>query len=415
MSRRAVIVMGAPVLLGSSVAGLTQYLYQVVGARVLGSDAFAPVAVLWTLQYLLFAVFYFPLEMLIARTVLRDGGASVRPQLAGAGLYVGLTAAVAGSASWAFSDVLFRGEDVLVGVVVLSAVTYGSYCIVRGCLSGLGRHTEYAWLTGGESSLRLILALAIALVGATTVSFAITVPAGAALLLLVGLARSRHRWSRTLPLGADGARFVAGGVAAGLGAQALLAGGPLLLPTMGASSREISVAFMTLMVVRAPLVIGFSGLLSRLQPVFEAQAATGALLRRLTSWMLKTIFAIVLVSAAALATGPAAMQAIFGVAYRPTAHFFGLCTAAALLALANLLLNQMLVAHDRENRLAAPWVVATLAAVVLAITLPLNPLTALGCAFLAGELVAAACLLVTLQGAGGRTPAQQRLADEPYC
>ena len=54
------------VLVGAMVSGLATYGYQVLGVRALGEEAYAPVSVLWTVQYLAFAILLFPFEAFIA-------------------------------------------------------------------------------------------------------------------------------------------------------------------------------------------------------------------------------------------------------------------------------------------------------------------------------------------------------------
>lgn len=393
--RRVALGAGLPVLLGSATAGVTQYAFQVLAARALGSEEFSAVAVIWTIQYLLFAVWFFPLETLVARSTLR-GEEHAGPGVRLPTLYVLLVAGAAGAVSWVFRVELFGGSAVYAAVVCASALTSGAYCAVRGWLSGSARYVDYAWLTGGESTVRLALAAGVVLVGATATTFAWTVPAGAALLLLIVVmprCRPHRRRSRS---GSGSARFLVSGIAAGAGAQALLAGGPLLLPAMGATREETSVAFVTLMVLRAPLVVGFSGLLARVLPSLETRARAGdlaAVLLRATCWLVPAFAASGLLAAVA---GPWAVGVVFGQDFRPPSAFIGLATSASLLALANLFLDQAVVALDRERRLAIPWGAAVIVAGLAAHLLPGDPIQVLGLAFLGGEVTAAVGLLIVV-------------------
>ena len=38
------------VVLGAGFAGIATYLFQIVGTRALGTEAYAPISVLWTIQ-----------------------------------------------------------------------------------------------------------------------------------------------------------------------------------------------------------------------------------------------------------------------------------------------------------------------------------------------------------------------------
>src|SRR4026209_410184 len=63
-------------LIGSLPAGVLAYVFQVIGGRVLGSEAFAPIATLWTLQYVVMAILLFAIEQYEGRAVGAAGGAA---------------------------------------------------------------------------------------------------------------------------------------------------------------------------------------------------------------------------------------------------------------------------------------------------------------------------------------------------
>ena len=55
------------VLVGSGLSGLGAYGFQVLGTQALGAEGYAPVGVLWTLQFLLFSVVLYPVETWVTR------------------------------------------------------------------------------------------------------------------------------------------------------------------------------------------------------------------------------------------------------------------------------------------------------------------------------------------------------------
>jgi hypothetical protein len=64
------------VLAGSAFAAVGAYVFQLLGARMLGPTAFAPLSVLWTIQVLLLAVALVPLEQFVTRRLELTGGHS---------------------------------------------------------------------------------------------------------------------------------------------------------------------------------------------------------------------------------------------------------------------------------------------------------------------------------------------------
>src|SRR5690606_29991495 len=54
-------------VVGSLIAGVGAYAFQVVTARGLGEVGYAPISVLWTIQYLLLAVVLYSMESYVTR------------------------------------------------------------------------------------------------------------------------------------------------------------------------------------------------------------------------------------------------------------------------------------------------------------------------------------------------------------
>jgi O-antigen/teichoic acid export membrane protein len=403
-------------IVGSGLSGVAGYVFQVVATRALGEEAYAPVGVLWTLQYLIFSVLLYPAETYVTRVRLAAEGAgstSASAAVRAVLVFAAACAAVLALGAFLAGDAIFSGARELSGVVALIALAYGGYVAVRGLLAGAGDYIRYALATGAESVLRLLfVVLVVATVGATTNRVAYTLPAGAVLAPLLALAWRSRRPSgpAALPQSVglvdvaasqrSGARrFLTATVLANAAGQTLLAGGPLAAVPLGATTAEISTCFVTVTLVRAPLVFGFGGLLARVMPPLTRRAQSGdwQAVRRVGVAMLP-----VSVATAALAgllssvLGPVLVSTFFGSGFRPARVFIGLTAAAAVLATANLLSNQMLVARGSEQRLVVPWLSALLAAVLVLLVPGLAPLTAVGLAFAAGELVAALALAVAL-------------------
>jgi O-antigen/teichoic acid export membrane protein len=402
-------------VLGSAVGGLGAYLFQVVGTRVLGEEAFAPIGVLWTIQYLLVSVVLYAVETYVTRqTTLRARGeAAAVPTAALALLLAGIAAAV-GGATWALRDRLLGGLDDLALVAAGIVLAYGLLAVVRGRFAGTARFQSYGLVTGGESTIRLLFALGVTAIGATTREFAWLMPAGAALAALWVLAPAPNRTPderdavvADLPQARIG-RFLALTTTANAAAQTLLAGGPLVLPFLGAGPAEVSVFFITVTAARVPMVFAFGGILSRLLPTFTRMAANGdrqGLRRAGLGIGAGGTLVAVLAGGAAAAVGSPLVAAFFGAGFAPPWWLVAAAAAAVMLAASSLLLNQVLIGARAEHLVVAPWLVGLGVGLAVVGGIDTSASARVAAGLLAGEAVALVGLLggvlrVTGRGSG---------------
>lgn len=382
------------ILVGSVVGGGCAYLFQVIGARGLGQDAFAPIGVLWTIQYLILSIPMLSLEAWVTRETGRGSalGAGLRAAA------VSMVALAAGllAVGVVFADPLFDGFTDFGAVAGLLVLAFGVFVIARGDLAGNERFRAYGLATGGESFLRLLLLIAVLATVGTTRSVAWILPVGPTVVALVWIAaRRRPAETRTaphpdpaegVPVGAlsrthsaeettadDPARsggFLAATTVSNAAAQVLLAGGPLFLVPLGAGAVEFSIFFVTITAARLPLVFAIGGLLSRLLPpltrVVDREDAHA--LRRLTALaVIGTAGGAVIAAGAAALLGPAVIAFFFGEGFRPERYFVTLTAASAVLATGNLALNQVMIALRAERHLPAPWLAGLAAAIVVTV------------------------------------------------
>ncbi|MFP4636763.1 MAG: hypothetical protein ACLFRD_12950, partial [Nitriliruptoraceae bacterium] len=179
---------------GSAANGLGALLFQIVGTRVLGADGYAPVGVLWTLQYLWLSVAVTAVEAYVARLVTVHGHDAARLRrflrllrrwLLGAAVLV----AVVGVAA---AGPLFSGYRQLGIALALLVVGYGWYGVVRGRAAGMDRFRAYSLATAGESLLRLVAAVVVLAIAASTPALGWVFPLGP--LVVAGWA-----WLRSQP------------------------------------------------------------------------------------------------------------------------------------------------------------------------------------------------------------------------
>jgi O-antigen/teichoic acid export membrane protein len=397
----------AAVVAGSAASGIAAYAFQVVGLRALGTEAYAPISVLWTIQYLVLATALFPVEAYVTRAVTTSGagaGPLGRPLRVIAG-WVTATAVLLGAGTALAADALYQGRSGLAVVLAVVVASAGGFVVARGVLAGSGRFAAYAGVTATESLGRLAALVAVVVVGASTAGVAWSLPAGSTLAVGWWLLLGRRRAPRTepspgeAPLGGTAGSFLATVVVANAAAQTLLAAGPLVLIPLGAGPAEISIFFVTVTAARVPLVFAFGGLLSRSLPPLTRMARAGddAGLRRIA--LLGAAGALALAGAGALAgsaVGPDVVALLFGAASRPDAPFVALTAAGVVLATASLLLNQVLIARGSERRLPAPWLVGLAAAVPVVLLVDGTATIRVSAGFVVGEVVALAGVVAAI-------------------
>ncbi|MGH8907803.1 MAG: lipopolysaccharide biosynthesis protein [Egibacteraceae bacterium] len=405
-SQRARTPGTAAVLAGSMASGVGAYLFQVVGTRTLGDEGYAPISVLWTIQYLVLTIALLSVEAYVTRAVTlhASDAAALRRGVKGLAIWtVGVSAALC-AATWKWAEALFHGDGsgefaVIAGLIVLS---FGAYVIIRGWLAGSYRFAQYGMATGIESMGRVALVLPIALFAPSPELIAWTLPLGPFLVVLWWWLAVHNRpfagprRPPSLPeadAGENGStsRYLAATTIANVASQTLLAAGPLVLLPLGASAAETSVFFVTSTAARAPLVFAIGGVLSRVLPPLTRVARAGeyARLRRIALWTVVTGATLAALAAVVASwIGPTVIALLFGGDFRPDRWFIALTAAGVVGATAALGLNQILIAMSAESRLIGPWTSALLAGALTIAVTGGSPTMRVVTAFVVGEAVA---------------------------
>lgn len=390
------------IVLGSLVAGVGAYIFQFLGGRSLGEDAFAPIAALLTAHFLAFVIILLPIEQFVIRRITLGHRGWVVPIRAVA-LAVS-TAIVAALVVWASADTYFDGDASFVWFVIATVGFHFFFVVGRGHLAGYRRFRSYGYASGAASMLRLVIAIAVVLIGPTVTGFAWAQVLGPLVIFFWRPLRSPQRrttGSRGVladehveAVGEEG--LLSGLVLSSAASQALLLAGPLVAGALGATPAQFSVIYATLLLARAPLTFGYN-LIARILPPFTEMAARGER-RELRSWARGMG-----VAGAALAgvgagfgalIGPPMVAIAFGEGFRPPTAVAALAAGGVVLASAGLFIGQILVARGRAVRLAVAWIVAV-AAAIGALAAPISdPVFRVAVAFVVGEGFALASLVV---------------------
>jgi len=374
-------------LVGTAIAAVAAYLFQLIAGRALGPTEFAPITVLWTIQFLVFTTVFVPMEQLTIRRLSATHSAAapwplflsiIASAIAGSLLFTSLTL-----------DRLFEGEAAYLPIVVVLIAGYGGFALGRGYLAGHERYREYGLSTFAESVLRLALAIALLAMGIKALGLAWSLVAGSFVVWLWRPLRDeslrRNGAERERTGGALATFIVANG-----SSQTVLAAGPLVVGALGAPAADVSVFFETFLLFRAPLTVAYN-LVSRVLPPFTRLVDDGEriVLRR---WALR-LGALASVGAIAgyavgYAIGPSLVAALLGDEFRPTATLAALAAAGTAVATVALFAQQMLIALKATGRLAIVWLAGLAVAMAVLAVGAETEVIRVGRAFMIGEIVA---------------------------
>ncbi len=381
-------------MLGSVANGLAAYAFVAVGARSYGADAFAPVSVLWTFWAVTVALFTFPVQHWVIRTVeVEASESSVRRELPALILASILASLLLGGVAALWRDQLF-GSTSWVWPVLVLVVGVGGMVVgyLRGVLAGRRRFVAAGIATGLENMVRFAVGVAIVAIGASVGWFAAALAAGPSIILL---------WPSVMRLDTDAeprehrlVEFI-GGLGGGvLLSQIALNAGPAVLAAAGGSPGSVTAFFATLAVFRAPYLLAL-GLATRLTGPLTALVVAGDE-TRLRSLNRRFLVATGVTTVAALGVGatvgPAVVDLIFGKGVAPSSWVTGLIALGSALALAGLAAVLMLLVQGATIAILWSWTGGIAVGVVTLLAWPADPSPRVAIAFVVTEAAALAAM-----------------------
>ncbi len=377
---------------GAIISAVGSYLFQLIGGRALGDVEFAPIAILWTLQFLGFTILFTPVEQLIIRRLVLSGGdmEAVRSVRATIALVIaGAAAAVAVYVGVTLDD--FQDDTTFVLIAVLLFISLGTYAVGRGILAGRRQFRAYGLAVTAEAVSRIIFAVAMLFLLDSAVGLGWALAAAPMAFLLAW----RFRTPEAATLGradeTSAHRFLGGLLVMTTASQTILAAGTLVVAGLGAPKSAVSVFHVTFTLFRGPLTASYN-VLARLLPGFTDRASRGEDRVLVASTLQIAGVGLVLAALGALAgaaVGPSVVSLMFGSEFRPDPELAGLAAGGVVLAGAALFISQILVARGTTNVLALAWAFAlVVAAVVVAAGATLSPSNRVAIGFVAGEATA---------------------------
>ena len=390
-------------LIGSLVAGLLAYVFQVTGGRALGSEAFAPIANLWTLQYVIMAILLFAIEQYEVRTVAAAGG-DVRALHGAWPVLWAIVIAVALGATallFVFADRLLGGETDLALVGGAWVISAGAFGMVRGMYGGRANYRMSGIATAVDWIARISLTALVVVAFASTRNLAWTLPLGAVPFLIWWWLRGRASGAAHTTAAPERSRpgsYLAGLSFANGSLQLLLGVGPLVVVALGESPTAVSAFFVTAALSRAPFLIGIGFVPRVLTPLTRmAEAGDYARVRGMASLVVAGTVALAAVTGvAAYFIGPPVVSVLYGHEFTIPALATAAAASAVIVALGALGLNQVVLAEGRPLALVPAWTLGVIAAAVTVVLLPMDALPRVAMAMLVGQLVAVVSLAVVV-------------------
>jgi O-antigen/teichoic acid export membrane protein len=163
-----------PVGVALLIAGVATYAFFKVGNVAVGGDeAFAPIASMWFATFALAPGFFLPLEQELGRALSYRRAATegarpvVRKVLSLGGMLVAIVTLAILAISPLLANSYFGGDWFMVVALIAAFAAYAPAHLARGVCSGSGRFREYAIILGSDGVVRIVLCVALAVIGVT--------------------------------------------------------------------------------------------------------------------------------------------------------------------------------------------------------------------------------------------------------
>jgi O-antigen/teichoic acid export membrane protein len=376
------------IVVATAVGALEVLAFQALASRSLGTDAFAPIAVLWTLTFLVYTVLQLPAEQHLTRAlVVTRRGSDIdrvrRDMLAAFGL-----AFVIGVGFVLITlDRFFEGDGRFVVVAAGIMVSRSIMATARGTVAGHRRFAAYGATIALEGGALVLGGIAAAMLGASALGFTV-VMALAPFASLAARPFSPVEGTAELPeMDAQPGSFLAWLIVATAASQLIIAGGPIAVSFIGGTAAAVSIFFTSFARLRGPGTSAYN-LVARVLPDFTA-LAHGDDPRALWAWGPRiTVAAAGVAVLGALGSGlllRPLIEVVYGADFVPPRLAAILGGLGVGLGLGALFATQIYSATAKGRILAAGWLVGLLASVLVLVLSSLDPIDRTALAFAVGE------------------------------
>ncbi len=373
--------------IGSVANGAFAYAYTVVGLRAYGPEAFAPIALVWSMWALAVAATTFPIQHWVNWRGESDGGLgrvrATMPALAG---YVAAAAAITAGLLWSSIPALRTDPTwiALAAVLVVGSATLGWG---RGMLAAQGEYRSVAMIIAGENLVRFVAAAIVVMAGGGIVAFGWTLAIGPLILLPV------YRRLRISDRGEPAPFLVAlGGLTvAVVVAQGFVQLGPVATEWLDGTDEQISAVFATFALLRAPVLVALGAVTRLTTPLTAAEerpnpAQLGRLLRTVT---MAAVGGGAVAYAVGVTVGPDIVRFLFGDGTAIGDVATGATALGMWLAVIALVLLVLHIASSSTPQALVIWGGAGVLAIVVALAAD-DPVAGVTSGFVVGEVAAVA-------------------------
>lgn len=396
-------------------AAIAVLAFQATGTRTLGADGFAPIAVLWTLMFLLHTVLLMPAEQHLTRalavTRAPDQLRAIRRDM----LVASLGAIVIGIVFvYSTIDRFFAGSMLYVIFIAAIVVARTVMVTARGLLAGSRRYVGYGVSIGLESMSLVTGGIVVAVLDGTAAMFALVMVISP--LATLASRPFRRVEIKAIPpdLDAQPPSFLAWLILATAASQLIIAGGPIAVGFVGGSAAAVSVFFTSFALLRGPLTSAYN-LVARVLPDFTVLAHSTDP-GRLWVWANRIVVGGgvfgVLGGVGAGVLLPTIVEIVYGSEFAPPVAAAALGGVGVGLGLGALFATQLYSAAALGRRLAVGWLVSLVAAFAVLLVVDLEPLVLVALAIAVGESVGLVMLGVVLRPQYG-APETEALEQVP--
>jgi O-antigen/teichoic acid export membrane protein len=376
------------IVLATAVSAIAVLVFQAVASRTLGTDGFVPIAVIWTVMFLLYTVLQLPAEQHLTRALVvtrdRDDLRHVYKAMFGA---FGLALVVGVGFTWVTIDRFFDGDVVFVLLTAAIVIARSIMSTARGSLAGHRRFASYGATIAFEAGALLVGGIAAMAMDGSAAAFALVmVLAPLATLLTKPFAPIEGHGDRP-NIEPQRASFLAWLILATAASQAIIAGGPIAVSFIGGGAAAVSIFFVSFALLRGPITSAYN-LVARVLPDFTELAHSDNP-HRLWKWgprlvVFGAVVAVIGAVGAGLFLRPL-VGAIYGDAFRPPQAAAILGGASIGIGLGALFATQMYTAAAKGPRLAVGWLIALVASLSFLAFSTIEPITRTAAAFGIGE------------------------------
>lgn len=377
---------------GSLIGAVGAYIFQVYGGRSLGTDAFAPVGLLWTTFFILATILLVPVEQYVTREV-ASGRRAIPHDFKPTGVMAAIGGLLGGGYVWLTLEDFANDPQYIVHIVLLM-VGYALLFMGKGVLAGRRRFSDVGWVLIVETVARLAAGVIAIQLFATATSLGWAMVIGG--FAVLGLRWWRRDLGESRAPAAPARGFLAGYVGGTASSQVLLAGAPIAVAALGGSPALVSIVFVTFTLFRAPLTLIFAlqgrilpflvGLshddnheeLSRIARLVVFGGSALALLGGLVGWLV----------------GADVVSVLYGEEFTPTAIVAMLAAGGVMAAAAAQIASQVLVAEGRTTRLSLAWLGGLAAGLIALLFIGGEVDTRVAAAFAVGEFFALGLMAV---------------------